>query len=73
MLFPNGDVEALAARISQLVEDRALRERMSAAALLQAERFDEGGLIDQYVALFESVLAGRDIAVSRSPIPDAHV
>lgn len=64
LLFPNGDVRALADCIETLVKDPALRNQLAAMASTQVERFDEAQLIDQYVALFNRVLSDRSANVS---------
>jgi glycosyltransferase involved in cell wall biosynthesis len=55
-LVPVGDAAALAARITTLLRDTALRERMGAAARARAERrFDERDMIRRYEDLFVRV------------------
>ena len=62
LLYPEGDVAALAERIERLLADEALRARMAAAA--QATVDAEGGwdipaMVDAFRRCFEQVLAER--------------
>lgn len=60
LLVPPGDAPALAAAIQRLADDRALRERLGAAARQRVEdRFDIDRNIRAYVELFTS-LATQD-------------
>lgn len=59
-VVPPGDAAALAERITRLLQDPALRERMGAAARARVERdFDERDMIRRYEDLFEETAAGR--------------
>ena len=60
LAVPPGDVEALAAAIGRLAEDRALRERLGAAGRATAERdFDRARLARQVAPLYRSLAGGR--------------
>lgn len=52
-LVPQDDTSALAARLSELMADKSLRERMGAAAFKASERFDEERIMRQWLDLFE--------------------
>jgi L-malate glycosyltransferase len=52
-----GDPDALAAAMESMIEDAALRRRLSEAALEYAAGMDEGQMVRQYEALYEELLA----------------
>ena len=57
-----GDVVSLASRISRLVEDVDLQERLGAQGRARVlENFTKEIVVDRTVELYEDVLAGRDI------------
>ena len=55
-LVPPGDVEALAAGVVRLLEDRALRRRMAAAAPRNLEAFDIDRMVREQEALYRWIL-----------------
>jgi N-acetyl-alpha-D-glucosaminyl L-malate synthase BshA len=58
LLYPVGDVEAMAAGAATLLADESLRHRFGEAGRRRAvERFSTGEVVAQYRALYESVLA----------------
>lgn len=57
--FPNGDADALAARMLQVLGDPALQQTLEARARARAEAFAPAPLIDQYVALLRELVARR--------------
>jgi glycosyltransferase involved in cell wall biosynthesis len=57
--FPNGDHEALAARMASLLDDEALRGSKRAQARAVVARFDEKRLAAQYLDLYAELLAAR--------------
>jgi len=59
-LVPHGDVGALAGRIRTLMEDRALRSEMGAAARRFAEEFSWGGIADRWDAAVRDAAVGGD-------------
>lgn len=56
-VVPDGDAEAFAARLLELMGDVELRRRMSAAALAKAARFDVAHLAERWEALFAELAA----------------
>ena len=69
LLFPGGDVGALADRIARLAADRALRDRLGAAGRERAEGFDWGVLAESYLALYRRVMGGASIpAGTQTPV-----
>ncbi len=59
LLVDPGDPRALAAAISRLAGDEALRVRLGAAARERARRFSWDACVDQHVQLFEGLLVRR--------------
>ena len=57
--FPNGDVEALAARMAAVLDDEALRVSKASAARAVVERFDETRLAQQYLDLYREIIDAR--------------
>jgi glycosyltransferase involved in cell wall biosynthesis len=57
--FPNGDHEALAARMAAVLDDEALRRSKREAARAVVARFDEARLAGQYLALYAELIAAR--------------
>jgi glycosyltransferase involved in cell wall biosynthesis len=67
-----GDDAALAARLSQLASDPALRARIARAGRTTAERsFDRARLARQLVPIYESVVASPQSPVSSRVAPVA--
>lgn len=64
-LVPTEDHEALAARLSVLLEDRRLRERMGAQAAAYARTYAWERIAEQIVALYEEVVGEGIISVAR--------
>jgi glycosyltransferase involved in cell wall biosynthesis len=59
VLFPPGDVEALAAGLERLLGDEALRRRMGAAGIERVrERFHMDSTYEQMLGLFRGLLKG---------------
>jgi glycosyltransferase involved in cell wall biosynthesis len=58
LLAPPGDAERLGAAIAALIEDRALAERVSAAARRRAEHFSVTRTTELTAAVYERVLGG---------------
>jgi D-inositol-3-phosphate glycosyltransferase len=56
-LVPERDPEALAAKISQILRDPALRERLGHQASLWAQRYSWPTVANQIVALYHQTLA----------------
>jgi hypothetical protein len=56
MLVPTGDVDAIAAALLRLMNDRDLRVKMGAAALENARRYDPVLIAERYEKLFEEHL-----------------
>ena len=59
LLFPNGDVEALAVQLKRLLEDDALRTQLTAGGLAHIERFRPENIAAEYLRHFEAVIADR--------------
>ena len=55
-LLPPGDVEAMAARVGQLLTDEGLHARFAAAGRRQAARFGCDEVVPRFEALYERVL-----------------
>jgi len=51
-LVPQGDVDALAERLSRLMNDTELRKQMGAAAYAASDRYDEDKIMAQWEKLF---------------------
>ncbi len=61
LLVPTRSPEALAAALKRVVRDSALRERLGTAAVARIrDHFSHELMLDRHVALYESVLGGRD-------------
>jgi len=59
-LFPQGDTEALAAKIARLIEDDALRQRMSRRAVqIFEERFTAARFASEIAEIYRRVAKGR--------------
>lgn len=54
-LVPEGDINILADRILQLMEDENLRQRMGRAAKQNSQRFLEPDIMNRWIALFYSL------------------
>ena len=54
-LVEEGDIDGLAARMKELMEDEALRARMGAAAYAASERFDIDTIMQKWVTLFQGL------------------
>jgi glycosyltransferase involved in cell wall biosynthesis len=59
LLYPYGDTEALANRLILLLEDHALRTRLSTEAVRWAGQFDWDHAADKTIHFLERVLAGN--------------
>jgi glycosyltransferase involved in cell wall biosynthesis len=55
LLVPDGDEAALANGIAELLDDRDLAQRLSAAASKHAARFSSARIADRYLKLFSSL------------------
>lgn len=68
LLYPAGDVKALAAALARVAE-RSLRDRLGAGALATVrERFDEQLMLGRYEALFQA-LAARGVPMTAPARP----
>ncbi|MDI3418989.1 glycosyltransferase family 4 protein [Streptomyces luteolus] len=56
-LVPVGDVKAIAGGLLELINDDDLRGRMSAAALVDSQRFDPARIAERYESLFTDLTA----------------
>ncbi len=56
LTFPNGDVDALATCMKQLLVDKALQNRQKEMAKKQLQKFEPELLIQKYIGLFEQLL-----------------
>lgn len=52
-LVPEGDIEALASKLTTVIEDDALRQQMGQAARIASERYAEDVVMKKWIALFE--------------------
>lgn len=57
LLFPNGDVEAMAAALKRLITDPSLREKLLAERDRHLERFQPEAVAREYMQFFESILS----------------
>ena len=57
-LVSEGDVQALAERIMQLIEDPHLRKKMGQAAKIKSERFAESVIMEKWTTLFDNLITG---------------
>jgi len=65
LLVPDGDAKALAEALGRLLDDAALRRRLAEQARRLAEReFSVKGMVEQYEAVYESVVARRRAELS---------
>jgi glycosyltransferase involved in cell wall biosynthesis len=64
LLVPDGDVGALAAALSRIVADAALRARMTAAADLNRERLSERAVMRQWDQTIEEIAAPLRLAAA---------
>lgn len=55
-LVPEGDVQELACRLQELMENDSLRKRMGNAAFKASERYDEETVMKQWCELFETLV-----------------
>jgi glycosyltransferase involved in cell wall biosynthesis len=58
-LVPNGDIEALAAALEQLMSDASLRRRMGTAAVETASAYRIDRIAERWEALFEDLSAAK--------------
>ena len=56
-LVPEGDIQVLAERIMQLIDNPDLRHRMGQVAKIKSERFAECVIMDKWVKLFDNLLS----------------
>lgn len=69
LLFAPGDPDALAAQLNRLIEDRTLRELLSANARARVvERFSMSSSVRQHLDLCEEIASG-DASPKRAPAP----
>jgi glycosyltransferase involved in cell wall biosynthesis len=60
LLFPEGDVEALRQRLTQLMDQPALRQELAAAGRRRAlERFSDAAIAQATLDVYRAVLVGR--------------
>jgi glycosyltransferase involved in cell wall biosynthesis len=55
-LVPEGDTVALAAKLKELMDDEALRQKMGAAAYEASDRFDIQLIMKKWTDLFQGLL-----------------
>lgn len=58
-LVEEGDVDALAEKLLQLMKDEKMRKRMGASAFARSERYAEERIMKQWTDLFDDVLKER--------------
>jgi glycosyltransferase involved in cell wall biosynthesis len=72
-LLEPGDVEGLARRVGELLEDEPLRRRLGAQALSRVEPWDIDAMVRRQERLYEDLVAkGVEIAVARSTQEEAN-
>jgi glycosyltransferase involved in cell wall biosynthesis len=57
LLVPNGDVEAFAAALLQVIRSPSLRRRLGAAGLEKARSFEAGPVGERWDALLDSLVS----------------
>jgi glycosyltransferase involved in cell wall biosynthesis len=57
LLYPPGDVNALAQALRLLAADAMLRERLGAAAVLRAQDFTTDRIAPRVLAVYQDILA----------------
>jgi glycosyltransferase involved in cell wall biosynthesis len=67
LLTPPGDAGALAAGLHRLLDDEPLRQRLSAAARVRAERFRAAVIVPQVEDVYRSAIDGRARGHRRLP------
>jgi len=58
-LVPEGNIPALAEKITQLIEDPNLRKKMGRRAKINSERFSESVIMDKWIKLFNNLLGEK--------------
>jgi glycosyltransferase involved in cell wall biosynthesis len=72
-LLEPGDVEGLARRVGELLEDEPLRRRLGAQALSRVAPWDIDAMVRRQERLYEDLVAkGVEIAVARSTQEEAN-
>ena len=56
ILVPKGDVEAFAKRLIELLEDKALRERLGQAAMAESKKYDKENLVTTMTQLYKEMV-----------------
>lgn len=62
-ITPDGDTAAFAARLSELMQSRSLREDMGASAVKASERFDSKRIMTMWQHLFKDLASRRESLV----------
>ena len=63
-----GDVSTFAERLSQLIDDPALREQMGRSGRARAEReFDEDAIVESLADIYDRLLWGKCVTPHLSP------
>jgi len=58
-LVPDGNVQMLAERIMQLIEDPVLRKQMGQAAKIKSGCFSESAIMEKWMTLFDNLVNGK--------------
>jgi glycosyltransferase involved in cell wall biosynthesis len=71
LLFPVGDVDALADRLARLAADPALRARLATAAHQRAEDYTPAAIVPRWDEIYRGVVGRRSRAASRRSYTDS--
>jgi len=63
VLFPTGDVAALGRELEVLLDDADRRSELRAAAATEVRRYDWPAVVDDLIAVYETVTAGAGAVV----------
>jgi glycosyltransferase involved in cell wall biosynthesis len=68
LVFPEGDAEALAGALRQMLSDAGLRERLASAGLARAEQYSWERVAEKTYALYQQVMRASTETVCRSSV-----
>jgi glycosyltransferase involved in cell wall biosynthesis len=68
LVFPEGDAEALAGALRQMLSDASLRERLALAGLARAEQYSWERVAEKTYALYQQVMRASTETVCRSSV-----
>jgi glycosyltransferase involved in cell wall biosynthesis len=68
LVFPEGDAEALAGALRQMLSDENLRERLAVAGLARVEHYSWERVAEKTYALYQQVLRTSRASVRQSSV-----